>query len=450
VDVDLIVIGGGAAGLGAARAARARGATVAIVERGRLGGDCTFTGCIPSKTLLEAARAGTSFAEATARVTATIERVAALEDAPALQREGIEVLSGEARFTGPSTLSVDGSVVSGRAIVLATGADPAIPPVAGLESIAYLTSETVFGLSAPPSSLAIIGAGPLGVELASAFSAFGCETALIEQAPRILPHEEPLASEVIARALDDRRVTLHLGTGIERVEQAGAGAPVRIHLDDGHVLTAERVLVAAGRRPRTAGLGLELAGVETGADGRAVVDRRLRTSAPAIFAAGDVTGPPYLTHMAYNTGRIAALNALSRRPLRTVSRSAIPQVTFTEPEVARVGITEEEAAGRGARVAFLPMSEVDRALTAGLTDGFVKLIAGPRRVTRRLAGGRLLGATIVAPRAGEMLQELVLAVRLGLFPAQIASTLHPYPTWSIAVQQAAAQFFGTYGGRTAR
>ncbi len=450
MDVDLIVIGGGAAGLGAARAARARGATVAIVERGRLGGDCTFTGCIPSKTLLEAARAGTSFAEATARVTATIERVAALEDAPALQREGIEVLSGEARFTGPSTLSVDGSVVSGRAIVLATGADPAIPPVAGLESIAYLTSETVFGLSAPPSSLAIIGAGPLGVELASAFSAFGCETALIEQAPRILPHEEPLASEVIARALDDRRVTLHLGTGIERVEQAGAGAPVRIHLDDGHVLTAERVLVAAGRRPRTAGLGLELAGVETGADGRAVVDRRLRTSAPAIFAAGDVTGPPYLTHMAYNTGRIAALNALSRRPLRTVSRSAIPQVTFTEPEVARVGITEEEAAGRGARVAFLPMSEVDRALTAGLTDGFVKLIAGPRRVTRRLAGGRLLGATIVAPRAGEMLQELVLAVRLGLFPAQIASTLHPYPTWSIAVQQAAAQFFGTYGGRTAR
>jgi pyruvate/2-oxoglutarate dehydrogenase complex dihydrolipoamide dehydrogenase (E3) component len=213
---------------------------------------------------------------------------------------------------------------------------------------------------------------------------------------------------------------------------------------------ADELLVAVGRKPVTDGLGLDEAGVRVDRRGFIQVDSRLRTTASGIFAAGDVAEHLQFTHVAYETGRMAALNALARVPLHRFRTSSVPRVTFTDPEVARVGITESEAAAQGARVAFLPMTELDRAITAGRTEGFVKIIAGPRPILRRAAGGRVLGATIVAPRAGEMLHELVLAMRTGMFPARLALTTHAYPTWSMAVQQAAAQFFGEFGGRSAR
>ena len=455
---DLVVIGAGAAGLGAARAARTRGATVALVERSRVGGDCTFTGCIPSKSLIEAARHGAAFPDAVAGMRRAVERVAASEDASVLRGEGIEIVVGEARFTGPGSLTVDGVRVTGRAYVIASGAVPALPSIPGIGEVDCLTSETLFALDTAPASLAVIGGGPIGVEMAGAFASFGTSVALFEAAPRLLPAEEALASAILEQSLRNRGVEVHAGARIERIERVDGASRVRVdgasrvrvRSAGGRAVEVSQILAAVGRDPRTSTLGLDLTGVRVDARGAVVVDRRLRTTARGVFAAGDVTGPPYFTHVAYQAGRIAALNALSRVPARRISSVDVPHVTFSDPEVARVGVTEADVHARGAMVAFVPMSEVDRAITAGRTDGFVKLIATPRRVVRSVGGGRLIGATVVGPRAGEMLQELTLAVRLGLFPAQLASTLHAYPTWSVAVQQAAAQFFGVFDGRTAR
>ncbi|HEX4539107.1 MAG TPA: FAD-dependent oxidoreductase, partial [Acidimicrobiales bacterium] len=205
-----------------------------------------------------------------------------------------------------------------------------------------------------------------------------------------------------------------------------------------------------GRTPTTKGLDLEKPGVAVDERGFVHADERLRTSVKGIFAAGDVAEPLQFTHVAYETGRIAALNAVARLPVHRFRPARVPWVTFADPEVARVGMTESEAAGLGGRVAFLPMTEVDRAVSAGRTEGYIKLIAGPRRVLGRVAGGRLLGATVVAPRAGEMIHEVVLAMAVGMFPGRLALATHAYPTWSMAVQQAAAQFFGEFKGRSAR
>jgi len=205
-----------------------------------------------------------------------------------------------------------------------------------------------------------------------------------------------------------------------------------------------------GRTPATNGLDLEAAGVAVDEGGLVRTDDRLRTSAEGVFAAGDVAEPLQFTHVAHETGRIAARNALARFPVRRFHPTRVPWVTFTDPEVARVGMSESDAARHGGQVAFLPMTEVDRAVTAGRTEGYIKIIVGPRKVLGRVAGGRLLGATVVAPRAGEMIHEVVLAMAVGMFPARLALTTHAYPTWSMAVQQAAAQLFGEFGGRRAR
>jgi pyruvate/2-oxoglutarate dehydrogenase complex dihydrolipoamide dehydrogenase (E3) component len=229
---------------------------------------------------------------------------------------------------------------------------------------------------------------------------------------------------------------------------------VSLALASGQEVAADRLLVAAGRRPVTDHLDLENAGVRLDEHGYVVTNRHLATTAPGIYAAGDVTGRMPFTHAAHAMGRLAARNALRRRwsPPGSFATSAIPWVVFTDPEVAQVGVTEAQAAAAraGARVAYLPMSEADRAVTAGRTEGFVKIIAGRRRVLGDAGGGRVLGATIVAPRAGEMIHEPALAMRAGMFTGRLAQTVHAYPTWSLAVQQAAAQFFGAFGGRTAR
>lgn len=448
---DLVVIGGGSAGIGAARAARSRGASVLLVERsGRIGGDCTFTGCVPSKALIEAAERGDGFGDAMDAARRAIETVAATETADVLRSEGIDVARAEATFVGPQRLRVDGTPVETGAFVIATGARPAVPPIAGIDTVDVLTSDTVFGLDELPESLAVLGGGPIGSELAQAFARLGSAVTLIEASERLLPREEPVASSVIHAALNASGVDVRVGSPVARVERADAGRGVRLHLGDGSVVAAHRLLVAVGRSPSTAGLGLDAAGVGLDRDGFVVVDDRLRTSARNVYAAGDVALRLQFTHVAFETGRIAARNALSPVPFRRFAGDAVPWVTFTGPEVARVGLTEADAAGRGARVAFLPMREVDRAVTAGQTEGFVKLVVGPRQVLRGTAGGRILGATVVAARAGEMIHEVVLAMRSGMFPARLALATHAYPTWSAAIQQVAAQLFGEFGGRTAR
>ena len=450
---DVVVVGGGAAGLTAAREVHRRGARALLVEAGDLGGDCTFTGCIPSKTLLGAAADGASWDEALRRVHRTVAAVAATEDAAALGREGVEVRHGRARVTGPGRLEVDGVTVEAGAIIVATGATPLLPSIPGLDRVDPLTSDTVFDLDARPRSLAVLGGGPVGCELAQALARLGVAVTLVEADGRLLPAEEPDASAVVATALAADGVDVRTGSTVASVGPDRSG-DVALELDDGTEVCAERLLVAVGRRPSGEGLGLEELGAEVDGRGAVVVDDTMATSVPGIWAAGDVTGRLALTHAAARMAMVAAGNATggARTRLRPARFDAgqVPWATFTDPEVGRVGLTEAQAAGRGAKVCELPFTELDRAVTAGRTEGFVKLVAGPRRGLGWAGGGRLLGATVVGPTGGDLVHEAALALRTGMFTGRLAQTVHAYPSWSMALQLAAAQLFAEVGGRRAR
>jgi pyruvate/2-oxoglutarate dehydrogenase complex dihydrolipoamide dehydrogenase (E3) component len=449
-DYDLIVIGGGAGGMSAARAAARRQVRPLLVQAGRIGGECTFTGCVPSKALIEAAAAAKSFEAAMAAVRQAIARIAATEDDEVFAREGVEVLHGWATFRTPDLLEVDGRRLRASRFVVATGTLPAVPLVDGLDGVDYLTNENVFDLDVRPESLVVLGGGAIGCELGQAFAQLGSKVTIVEAADRLLPREEPEASAAIGEAFADTGIDVRLGCKAVRAEALDARGAVRLHLERGSVVSAERLLVVVGRRAATDNLGLAAAGVAT-ERGFIVTDDYLATSAAGIWAAGDVTGRLQFTHVADEMGRLAVGNALSPRwRRRRFDPSAIPWVTYTTPEVAHVGMTEAEAAEHGAQVAYLPMTEVDRAIVTGQDRGFVKLIAGPRPLLRGLGGGRILGATIVAARAGELIHEPVLAMRTNMFTGRLAQTVHAYPTWSLAVRQAAAQFFVETGGRRAR
>jgi pyruvate/2-oxoglutarate dehydrogenase complex dihydrolipoamide dehydrogenase (E3) component len=449
---DLVVIGGGAAGLGAARVGVAAGARTLLVSEGELGGECTFTGCVPSKTLIEAAARGAAFSAAMAAARKAIVTIAATETAEVLAREGIEVLRGRVIFTSPREVSVEGRALRARRFVIATGSRPGVPPVPGLAETGYLTNETFFELSELPGRLAVLGGGAVGCELAQAFARLGSRVTLIEAALRLLPEADPAASEVVEEVFRAEGISVRTGVAAAAVRPDENGPS--LVLTSGEETAADRLLVATGREAVAGHLDLETAGVRLDERGHVVTDRHLATTAPGIYAAGDVTGRMPFTHAAYTMGRLAARNALRRRrsAAGTFDTAAIPWVVFTDPEVAQVGLTEAQAAARhtGARVAYLPMSEVDRAITAGRTEGFVKITAGRRRVLGNAAGGRVLGATIVGARAGEMIHEPALAMRTQMFTGRLAQTVHAYPTWSLAVQQATAQFFGQFGGRRAR
>ena len=446
---DLIVVGGGPGGMAAARAAARAGVRPLLVQFGAIGGDCTFTGCVPSKALIEAAARGVSFAEAMETVHRVVANIASTEDDEVFRRQGIDILHGRATFRSPRELEVDGTVLRSRRFVIATGTQPSLPSIDGLTGIDVLTNENVFELADLPASLAVLGGGAVGCELAQAFRRLGTPVTVIEALDRLLAREEPEASATIAEQFIAEGIQLRMGRQVRRLEPLQARGAVRLHMDNGDTVSADRLLVAVGRRGTTGGLGLETAGVATEAS-FVRVDDRLATTVPGIWAVGDVTGRLQFTHAADEMGRLAVANALSRRGRRRFDPAAIPWVTFTSPEVARVGMTEAEAAAHGGRVAFLPMSAVDRAVTAGRTRGFVKLLAGPRRPLGNAGGGRILGATIVAERGGELVHEAALAMRTGMFTGRLAQAVHAYPTWSMAIRQAAAQFFMEVDGRHAR
>ena len=446
---DLLVVGGGTAGLVGAHTAARLGARVALVERERTGGDCLWTGCVPSKALLAAAgraadaRRAAALGVSVSGVTTDLEAVlahvrsaiAAIEpaDSPdALREAGVHVLSGSARFTAPSSLEVRGpdsdvATLRFHQALVATGAAPGIPPVPGLAEVQPLTSETIWGLETLPYRLTVIGGGSTGCELGQAFARLGASVTIVEAGPRLLPGEDPDASAVLRAALEHDGVEVL--TGYRAISASGmkAGPGTVTVKGEGaeRALEHDVLLVATGRRPRSGGLGLSHAGVATNAAGFITVDATLRTSNPRIWAAGDVTAHQQLTHLAGVNGAVAASNAvLGLR--RRAEVWGTPRVTFTDPEIAAVGSpTWVRGTATEPRTVTRRHTEVDRAIAEGRTDGFTRLALGRR--------GRVLGGTIVGPRAGESLAEITLAVRRGLTATDLAAIPHPYPTYGDGV-----------------
>jgi pyruvate/2-oxoglutarate dehydrogenase complex dihydrolipoamide dehydrogenase (E3) component len=445
---NLVVIGGGTAGLVAAIGSAGLGAKVALVERDLMGGDCLNCGCVPSKALLRSARAAADVRAASAfgvevptgtyaDFPAVMERLrrlrARISPADSVWRcrdAGVDVYLGAARFTGPDSVEVAGQTLRFKKAVIATGARAAVPEIPGLAEAGYLTNETVFSLTALPARLAVVGAGPIGCELSQGFARLGSDVVLLEAGPQILPREDADAAAVVARALGRDGLRIALGCRIERVERRGPLRVLHVASESGAgAHEVDEILVAAGRAPNVEGLGLEAAGVAHDLAGGIRVDDRLRTSNPRIFAAGDVCSALKFTHHSDFQSRIVIQNALFLGRARA-SALTVPRCTYTDPEVAHVGLGEREARERGiaVRVLIQDLQEVDRAILDGEPEGFVKLLLGDRK-------DRIVGATIVARHAGEMLPELTLAIGQGIGLGKIARTIHTYPTQAEAIRK---------------
>ncbi len=438
-NYDLVIIGAGAAGLTAANAAATLGVRVALVEGQRIGGECTWTGCIPSKTLLaiaqlahDARQAGSqginiggvdiNFAQVMTHVRNTMEQIAADESVEILQACGIDVYEMFAEFVDAHTLALaDGTSLRSKRFLICTGANPKIPP--GFAHVSYLTNESLFDLTALPAHLMIVGGGPVGVEMAQAFRRLGSTVTLISSTPQLLPRDDVEAANLIADVLCDEGVDLRLGVTATHAEQQQA--MIEIYLDDGTSIEGDAVLLAVGKQPNFARLNLKAAGVQVQA-GNLVLDDRLRTSQPHILAAGDVTGGPQFTHYAGWQAFQAVRNALLPLSSRGV-RQHVPWSTFTDPEVAQAGLTEAQARrdyGDTAQVTRLPMSRADRAMTEGKPAGFMKLI--------HLPNGRLLGTTIVGVNAAEMINDWVKVLEKRGRVWDAASAMRVYPSFGTA------------------
>ncbi len=462
VDRNVIVIGAGSAGLVAAYIAAAVRAKVTLIERDAMGGDCLNTGCVPSKALLRAAKhvhqarhgaafglanseAPVDFPAVMAHVVRSIETVRPHDSVARYTELGVECISGDARLVSPWTVAVNGRELSARAIILATGAEPSLPDLPGLAEAPYLTSDTLWDLRDLPRRLLVLGGGPIGCEMAQAFARFGSEVTLVEMAPRLLPREDEDVGAFVHQVFTAEGIRI----------ETSARALAFEHDADGHSLRCERVpqtptrkrrapaetfsldfdhvLIALGRRPRTAGLGLEALGISLAANGTLELNDHLQSSVPSVFACGDLAGPYQFTHAASHQAWYATVNALFGDFKRfTVDYRVMPWCTFTDPEVARVGLNEQEA--RAQRLPFevtrYSLEGLDRAITDGCAHGFVKVLTPP-------GSDRILGATIVGEHAGDLLAEFALAMKHNLGLGKILATPHVYPTLAEANRHAA-------------
>jgi pyruvate/2-oxoglutarate dehydrogenase complex dihydrolipoamide dehydrogenase (E3) component len=443
---NLVVIGAGTAGLVAAAGAAGLGAKVALIERELLGGDCLNVGCVPSKAIIRSARAaaelrgaarfgvqvsagiGIDFARVMERMRILRAGLAVNDSVDRFRSLGVDVFPGEARFTGPDAVEVAGTRLRFARAVIATGTRPTRPAIPALAEAGFLTNESIFNLTALPRRLAVVGGGPIGCELAQAFARFGSEVTVIDTEGSILPREELEASKVVNAALRRDGVMLELGRPVARVARE-AGGKVLFFADD-KSLTADEILVAVGRTPNTDGLNLDAAGIRYGTQG-VEVDDFLQTSNRRVFAAGDICSRFKFTHAADAMARIVVQNALFFGRAR-VSALTIPWCTYTDPELARVGLTEEEASARGIAIdTFIQeMKHVDRAVLDGDDEGFLKV-----HVRKRT--DRIVGATAVAVTAAAMISELTLAMTAGVGLKTLARTIHPYPTQTEAVRKIA-------------
>lgn len=449
--MDVVVIGGGTAGLVTAAGVAILGGRVALVERAHMGGDCLNTGCVPSKALIAAARAAhqaralsrwgmaagdveASLGEVLARVRERRARVAPHDSRERFEKLGVQVVSGRARFVSPGEVAVDGRRFRARHFVVATGSRPTLPSVPGLAEAEPYTSETFWDrLQGSPRHAVVLGGGPIGCELGQAMARLGLQVTIIEVAPRILLKEDADVAAVIARAL--AREGVRLLTNAKVLGVVRNGDVTRIEVDQEgrrHTVEADLLLVAAGRAPNVEDLGLEEAGVAFDRKGIAV-DAHLRTSRPHVFAAGDVVaGAPQFTHLAEHHGRVVVRNVLLPWWKAKVDTRVLPWVTYTAPEVGRVGLSEEEAGKGGIEVDVwrFPVEDLDRAIVEAEEDGFVKVLT-------RKGGDQILGAAVVAERGGEVVHAIALAMRTGSGLASLAGMIHAYPTWSELARRAA-------------
>lgn len=459
---DLAVIGGGTAGLVSAAVSAGIGARTALIEQHRLGGECLWTGCVPSKAIIRSASvlhairhaagygvhvqgARADFGAVMERVHAIIARIQPHDSPERFRGMGVDVVEGRARFLSPDEVEVGGKKVRAKRWILATGSRTAVPDVPGLKEAGYLTHESLWELRALPESLVVLGGGPIGIEMAQAFARLGSSVTVVAASAQLLEREDPEIAAVVARQLEREGVHILLSAKAARVRVEGGAKLVTVAGAAGESeLRADAILVATGRTPNVEEIGLERIGVEVGGHGVSV-DDTLRTSASNVWAAGDVAGPYRFTHVADYQARIAAPNALF--PLhRKVDYRVVPWCTYTEPEVARVGLTEAEARerwGDRAGVFRYDHASLDRALCDGEPDGLTKIVIDPK--------GRIAGAHVAGPRAGETIHEAVLALRHRLKLSDLSGMIHVYPTYPESLKRTADAYLrARFSGGVAR
>jgi pyruvate/2-oxoglutarate dehydrogenase complex dihydrolipoamide dehydrogenase (E3) component/uncharacterized membrane protein YdjX (TVP38/TMEM64 family) len=450
-DYNLLVIGGGAAGLVSAYIGATVKAKVGLIEKNKMGGDCLNTGCVPSKALIRTARlmaearesqrygisklsAELDFAQVMDRVRTVISKIEPHDSPERYTAMGVDVIEGHARLTSPWEVEVNGGRLTARAIVLASGAEPLVPELPGLDDSNFLTSDTLWDLKALPDPLVVLGGGPIGCELAQAFRRLGSNVTLVEMSDGLLPREDPEAGRLLTEHLEREGVQVAAATRAVRVENGQElvcehkGKEVRYGFD--------KLLVALGRKARTGGYGLENIGIRVNASGLGESDGLQATNFPNIYVCGDAAGPYQFTHVAAHQAWTAAVNALIRPfwSFQTDYR-VIPWVTFTDPEVARVGLNEQDAREQGIdfEISHYDLGDLDRAIAESADYGFVKVLTEPGK-------DRILGATLVGAQAGEMLPEFVLAMKHKLGLNKLLGTIHVYPTWSEANKYAAGEW----------
>lgn len=455
---DLVVIGGGSAGLTAVTMAARLGARSLLVDRERLGGDCLHYGCVPSKSLIASARMAhrmrhaekyalrpvdpqVDLARIMGRVDRIRDRIGKHESPDAVRKLGVDVALGGATFIDESTIEIDGSyTVTGDRFLLATGSHAVAPDVPGLDESGFIDHVGLFGLQQLPARLAVIGGGPVGAEMGQAFSRLGSKVSIIQRGSRLLPREDPEISAILQHAFSDEGIELMLSASPLSVSRAGECKQIEIEQNgESRTIDCDEILVAVGRRPNVDELNLSAAGIRTNARG-IVVNDGLRTSKPHIFAVGDCNGGPQFTHWAEYEARIATRNALYRGSSKRTMQT-LPWVTFTDPEVARVGMTLDEAGDAGGYQGLhehrFPYSQLDRAVCESDTGGLIKVVVDKSE--------RVLGAHIVGAGAGEALTEWVLAMEHGIPLGKIGSAIHAYPTLSRINRRVADEAFLAHG-----
>lgn len=450
LKADIAIIGAGSGGLSVAAGAAQMGASVVLIEKHKMGGDCLNTGCVPSKSLIAAAEAAHAvrtaarfgvnghepeidFARVNSHVHGVIAAIAPHDSVARFEGLGVKVIQAAARFTGPNEIIAGDARIAARRYVVATGSRAFVPPIPGINDVRHFTNETIFELTEAPGHLIVIGGGPIGLELAQAHRRLGCKVTVLE-AFAILPKDDLAAVALVRERVTGEGLVIHEGAKVEGVAQAGNGIAVMfLKAGKSETITGTHLLVAAGRRPNVNDIGLEAAGITFSPKG-IDTNARLRTTNKKVFAIGDVAGSYQFTHVAAYHAGIVIRNALFNVPAK-VDYKAVPWVTYTDPELAHVGMTEAsaKATDAGAKSISWHFKENDRAQAERETDGFVKAVTG--------RGGRIVGATIVGRHAGELILPWVLATQKGLTMRDMAGMIAPYPTLSEVTKRVAGAYY---------